>query len=480
MSDLADRPLWKYSAGELATGIRDRRVTSAEVVDAHLDRIRATNSTINALVDFDEQAVREAATAADRAVAAGEALGPLHGVPVSIKVNTDERGRATTNGLPAYADDVAPKDAAVTALVRASGAVLVGRNNVPQFSFRWFSENPLHGRTLNPWDETRTPGGSSGGAAAAVASGMVPLAHGNDIGGSIRYPAYACGVVGIRPTVGRVPSDFGWRDFDQPQSIADELMCVHGPIARTVDDLELGLRVMTGFDPRDGVSVPPRAEQARPVRRIGVVRDPGVLAPDPALAGALDEAAGYFSDAGIEVVELDLPDLAEAHRLWGLLLLEEMRGMRKLMDDFGDDTARSAMDRMIDHAVADWGVELSAKTYFEGWTTRNRILSRLGELFESTPVIMTPPSARPAFVHGTDTAGDRSTVEMHDAQWPQKALPVLGLPGVAVPTGVVSGVPTGVQLFGARFSDETLLDVARVVERRVGALTPVDPWGAPA
>lgn len=480
MSSSTNRPLWQHSASELAAGIRDRRLSSAEVVEAHLDRIRETNPVVNALVDFDEAAVREASRAADRAVAAGEPLGALHGVPVSIKINTDEAGRATTNGLPALADDAAPRDAAVTARVRGAGAVLVGRNNVPQFSFRWFSENPLHGRTFNPWDETRTPGGSSGGAAAAVAAGMVPLAHGNDIGGSIRYPAYACGVVGLRPTVGRVPADFGWRALEHPQSIADELMCVHGPIARTVDDLELGLRVMSGFDPRDAVSVPPREEPARPVRRIGVVRDPGVLAPDPALITALEDAAGYFSDAGIEVVELELPDLAEAHRLWGLLLLEEMREMRRLMDEFGDDTARSAMDQMIDHAVADWGVELTAKTYFEGWTTRNEILVRLGELFEETPVIMTPPSARPAFVHGTDTAGDASTREMHDAQWPQKALPVLGLPGVALPTGAVDGVPTGVQLFGARFSDETLLDVARVVERRVGAITPVDPWGARA
>lgn len=467
--------LWQWSAADLATAIRERRLSAVEVAEAHLARIRDTNPIINALADFDEEAVLERAGAADARVAEGAALGPLHGVPVSIKINTDEEGEATTNGLPANSADRAPRDAAVTALLRRAGAVFVGRNNVPQFSFRWFSENPVHGRSLNPWNAALTPGGSSGGAAGAVAAGMVPIAHGNDIGGSIRYPAYACGIVGIRPTIGMVPAEFGWRDIERAPSIADTFMCTHGPLARSVADLRLGLRAMTGFDARDGVTAPLAEGSAQPVRRVGIVRDPGVLAPSADLSSALDQAAGHLSDSGIEVVELEVPELAEAHHLWSLLLLEEMREMRELMDEFGDETARRAMDGMIDFAVERWGSDLGARTLHDGWTGRNSALARITRTLEETPVILTPPSARPPFPYGTDTAGDASTVEMHHAQWPQKALPVLGLPGVAVPTGIADGVPTGVQLFGSRFSDETLLDVAQLIEDRAGSFTPIAP-----
>lgn len=467
--------LWQWSATELAGAIRERRLSAVEVADAHLSRIRETNPKLNALADFDEGAVRTAARAADEAVSSGKALGPLHGVPVSIKINTDEAGEATTNGLPAQADDRAPRDAAVTALLRSAGAVFVGRNNVPQYSFRWFSENPVHGRTLNPWNDALTPGGSSGGAASAVAAGMVPIAHGNDIGGSIRYPAYSCGIAGIRPTIGRVPAEFGWREIDQAPSIADTLMCTHGPLARTIADLRLGLRAMTGFDARDGVTAPLAPTPGRSVRRIGIVRDAGVLAPTPELNNALDQAAGHLSDSGIEVVEVDVPELAQAHHLWSLLLLEEMREMRELMTTHGDDIARKAMDGMIDFATDQWGVGLSGKSLHQGWTDRNTALARITRFFEETPVLLMPPSARAPFPYGTDTAGDASQIEMHHAQWPQKAIPVLGLPGVTLPTGAAGGVPVGVQLVGAKFSDETLLDVAQIIEDRAGTLTPIDP-----
>lgn len=473
----APSALWQRSATELAAAIRERRVSAVEVAESHLSRIRETNPVINALADFDESAVLAAARAADAEVASGRPLGPLHGVPVSIKVNTDEAGEATTNGLPANADDVAPRDAAVTALLRRAGAVFVGRNNVPQYSFRWFSENPVHGRSLNPWSAALTPGGSSGGAAGAVAAGMVPIAHGNDIGGSVRYPAYACGVVGIRPTIGLVPAEFGWRGIERAPSIADTLMCTHGPLARTVADLRLGLRAMTGFDPRDGVTAPISETPGQPLRRVGIVRDPGVLAPTPELDAALDQAAGHLSDRGIEVVEIEVPELAQAHHLWSLLLLEEMREMRELMDDFGDDIARKAMDGMIEFAVDRWGAEVGGRALHDGWTDRNTALARITRTLEETPVILTPPSARPPFPYGTDVAGDTSTDEMHRAQWPQKSLPVLGLPGVTVPTGIADSVPTGVQIFGARFSDQTLLDVAQIIEDASGTFTPIDPRG---
>ena len=197
--------LWRWTGVEMGRGIRTRRGSSREATESCLSRIEEVNPRLNALVEVSAEEALGMADAADRAVGAGEKLGPLHGVPVSIKVNTDQAGHATTDGVVAFKDNVAEVDSPQVGKMREAGAVFVGRSNTPAFSYRWFADNDLHGRTLNPWAEGRTPGGSSGGASSAVASGIMPIAHGNDVGGSIRYPAYACGVAGIRPTVGRRP-----------------------------------------------------------------------------------------------------------------------------------------------------------------------------------------------------------------------------------------------------------------------------------
>src|SRR3712207_1162844 len=215
---------------------------------------RSTLFPYTTLVEVRPEEALAAAEEADRATASGAELGPLHGVPVAIKVNSDQVGYATTNGVAAFKDTVAAADSPHVANLRRSGAILLGRSNTPAFSYRWFTTNDLHGQTLNPWDGTRTPGGSSGGASAAVASGMVPIAHGNDIGSSVRYPAYACGVVGLRPTVGRVAGLYGPEGADPALSV--QAMLVQGPLARSVRDVRLGLRGMTGADPRDPFHVP--------------------------------------------------------------------------------------------------------------------------------------------------------------------------------------------------------------------------------
>jgi len=214
-----------------------------------LDRIAQLNPRLNALPYVLADEARAAADAADRAVAAGATLGPLHGVPVTTKVNVDQKGWPTTNGLVALKDLVATEDSPPVANLRDAGAVIVGRSNVPAFSIRWYSDNDLHGRTLNPWNDGVTPGGSSGGAAAAVAGGMGPIGHGNDFGGSIRYPAYCCGIVGLRPSPGRVPA-FNPSGTEE-RSIAPQLMSVQGPLARSVEDARLGLVALCFYDGGD-------------------------------------------------------------------------------------------------------------------------------------------------------------------------------------------------------------------------------------
>src|SRR3954454_21469658 len=276
--------LWRWSATQLAQGIAAGQISAREATESCLGRIDAVNPSLTALVEVSREEALQAAEDADRRTASGAELGPLHGVPVAIKVNSDQKGHATTNGVVAFKDNIATTDSPQVANLRRSGAILVGRSNTPAFSYRWFTSNDLHGRTLNPWDATRTPGGSSGGSSSAVASGMVPIAHGNDIGCSVRYPAYACGLVGLRPTVGRVAGLYGPPDIDPALSV--QSMLVQGPLARSVGDVRLALRGMSDFDHRDPSHVPgePAAPAAERPLRVALVRDNGVAAPAPAVS----------------------------------------------------------------------------------------------------------------------------------------------------------------------------------------------------
>ncbi|MGB3415080.1 MAG: amidase family protein, partial [Mesorhizobium sp.] len=245
--------IWRWGAGEIASAIRKKDVSCLEVFESCLRRVSQVNPAVNAIVDTMEAEGRAAAAEADAVIARNDAVGPLHGVPVTIKVNIDVAGRATTNGVAAFSNRVATEDSPLVGKWRDAGAVVVGRTNTPAMSFGLFTNNNLYGRTLNPWNAELSPGGSSGGAAVSVATGMVPLAHGNDSGGSIRYPAYCCGIFGIRPTFGRVAHYSGTAPADLP--IMSQLAVVNGPFARSVGDLRLALWAMAGHDPRDPWSV---------------------------------------------------------------------------------------------------------------------------------------------------------------------------------------------------------------------------------
>ena len=255
--------LWRWDAVALAEGIRTRKISSREAVTACVGRMRAVNPALNAVTcDLSAQAL-SAADLADAALARGDALGPLHGVPVTIKENVDQQGCATVNGVAAYKDVIATSDHPVVANWKKAGAVIIGRTNTPAFSLRWFTDNDLHGRTLNPFDPSVTPGGSSGGAAAAVAMGMGPIAHGTDYGGSIRHPAWACGVVGLRTTPGRVPS---YKASAPNRVITNQMMSVQGPLTRNVRDARLALQVMSQGSPLDPQWTPAPLDHAAPNR----------------------------------------------------------------------------------------------------------------------------------------------------------------------------------------------------------------------
>ena len=465
--------LWALPAVEVARGVRTRAFSAREVTEACLARIDETNPSINALVVVSAEEARRAADAADRAVADGQKLGPLHGVPVAVKANTEQAGHATTNGVPAWADRIAARDAPSIACLRDAGAIFVGRSNTPAFSMRWCADNDLHGRTINPWDPARTPGGSSGGAAAAVASGMVAIGQGGDYGGSIRYPAHACGVPGIRPTVGLIPH----APVDGATAkLSWTLMATDGPLARTVADLRLAVQAMSGTDPRDPFAVPVGPDRPAPRRpvRVGLLRDPGVVAPSPAVDRALSAAAATLSDAGYAVNEVELPLFAEAYRLWYLLTIEDNRRDLPVIRELGGVGAMRSFETQLAVARQWWSPEPDAREVLEGYDSHGRLIRQLGEVLDELPLLLMPVSAEQAFTHGEDIASDESAIRLAAANWACMAIPCLGAPAISVPAAVADGLPVAVQLVAARFREDLLFDAAEVIEARNGIATPVD------
>ncbi len=312
--------LWRLSASEIASRIAKREISATEVTEHSLQRLQQVNPQINAVVQQMPDAALASARAVDDLLAAGEPAGILAGIPVTIKVNIDQQGFANTNGIRIQQDHMAQQDSPVVTNLRKAGAIIVGRTNTPAFSMRWFTRNSLHGHTLNPRNSKLTPGGSSGGAAAAVAAGICAIGHGTDIAGSIRYPAYACGLHGIRPSFGRIPAV----NLSLPdRHIGAQLTAVSGPIARSIEDLRLGLAAMSAGSELDPWWVPAPLEQATPPKRVALCVSPDGLQVTDEVETALRSAAQQLEDAGWSVTEVDCPPMREPMQLQLLLWMSE-------------------------------------------------------------------------------------------------------------------------------------------------------------
>lgn len=463
--------LWKLDASEIADGVRTRRWSSREAVESCLARLHAVNASINAVVDPLEGPAREAADAADRAVAAGAQLGPLHGVPITLKINVDMAGRPTSNGIVALRDAIATENSPVVDNLLRAGAIVIGRTNTPAFSMRWFTDNALHGRTLNPWDASATPGGSSGGASAAVAAGIGAIAHGNDFAGSVRYPAYCTGVYGLRPSFGRVPAFLP--SAAEERALSAQLMSVQGPLARSVRDLRLALTAMAAGDVRDPWWVPAPLRgpaPARPLRVAFTVASAGVTA-RPEVVDAVRTAARWLADAGYAVEEVEAPDMAEAAALWDTIAQgEALHFVADAVERMGDDGMRTAFRYMSASTP-----RLDALGHMKALARRSTLLRRWLRFMETWPLVLTPVSAEPAFPQGLDVESQDAMNRVLRAQGPQFFVPLLGLPAVSAPTGMAGSVPVGVQLIGQRFREDLVLDAAEVIEARTSVRTPIDP-----
>lgn len=450
------------TAAGLAALIRSRQLSAEEATRATLARIDRLNPGLNAIVQRRDDAALAEARTIDAQFARGEDPGPLAGVPVTVKVNIDQKGHATTNGLRIQENLIATEDSPPVANFRRAGAIIIGRTNTPAFSLRWFTRNSLHGATKNPAFPALTPGGSSGGAASAVAAGMGPIAHGTDIAGSIRYPAYACGIHGLRPGLGRVPA-FNATAGDR--LIGGQLMAVSGPLARSAADLRLGLQALSQPDPRD-----PWHTAFTPTpypKRAALALTPDGLQTDPAIQTALTEAARTLESQGWEIGTPTLPPFREAMELQLTLWLSE----------FGlggtDAVAREAdPDATFVHAeLTKLAPAPTLESFMRALQSRARLARLWRGFFADWPVLLTPVSGALPFPDHYDTSSPEAFAKVIEAQMPQIAPPFMGLPGLTVTTGRTATHPIGIQVLADRGNEDILLDLADLLAPEIPAVT---------
>ena len=462
--------LWRKGALELAGLIARREVSSREVVAAHLARIDEVNPYLNAIVRRMDSEALAAADAADRAVAAGESLGPLHGVPVTVKENIDVAGTPTTQAVVALAEAVSPTDAPLVQRAREAGAIPIGRTNLPDFGLRVTTESSLHGITHNPWHPNRTAGGSSGGEGSALASGMSPLGFGNDIGGSLRNPATCCGISSIKPTTGVVP----WATEIPPQDpgLSAQLMLTDGPMARHVADVRAGLLVIAGAHERDPRALPvvlTDYAEGRPLK-VAVCAAPPAGETDAEVAAVIRAAADALSDGGAHVTEAVPASFQRAVELWGLILIEEIRAMRPLLELVMGEAGMRFLS-FADEVYPPIDVPALMMAFAE----RNAVDREWHHFLTEYDVLLMPTWAHPPFELGADIVSAEAGAAVLEQIRPVLPANLLGLPSAIVPVGMAGGMPVGAQLVGRRFADLTTLAAAEVLEQAFGTITPIDP-----
>ena len=459
--------LWSRSAVDLAAMIRAREVSCVEVTESVLARIAAQNPRINAIVfECSDDALR-AAERKDRELEGGAAPGPLHGVPVTIKENIDVAGQATTNGLPAFADLIAPDHSPVVRNLLDAGAVIVGRTNTPELSMRGTTDNPLRGRTLNPWDDEASPGGSSGGAGAAAAIGFGPIHQGSDIGGSLRFPASACGVATVKPTFGRIPA------FN-PSATAErgllaQLISVQGAICREVRDVRLATRVLAGGDPRDPwwMPVPFDGPRLDPPVRVAVTSEAHGYPIHPRILAGIDRAADVLSDAGYAVERVATPSIMKPARAWFDVLVSEIAHyLGPVAREHGTETIQTIFEhyRRI-------GKPVDAAGYRQGIADRTALLREWSVFLDRYPLVLCPFLMRSMYPWDYDAQGFEQVRDQFASAIYSTGVNYLSLPAGVVPIGFADERPAAVQIVGRRFREDLILDAMEAIEASVGVLS---------
>ncbi len=456
------------SAVAMAEQVRQKKVSPVELVDAHFARIADENPRLNAFVDLDEERARRDARTLEAEAVAGKIRGPLHGVPVSIKSSIDTEGLRCESGTRLRAGHVAARDAVLVSRLRAAGAIVLGVTNTPELLMAWETDNLLYGRTNSPWDLARTPGGSSGGEAAAIASGCSAGGVGSDGGGSIRVPAHFSGICGLKPTPGRIPSTGHFPESAGPFA----LLGVVGPMARTVADLQTLFEVMAGPDDGDPSSapVPLRKIAGEDLRRtrIGYFEDDGRTPVTPETRAAIRTAAEALSRAGFEVAPFRPDGLEEARQLWWKLFGTAGGMVLRPLTEGRDNELSRLLKEFLGWVAAE--PPHSGDTLLDTWLRRDIVRGRILAQMEQCPILLCPAAAIPAFRHGERSwMIEGQTVKYLDAWSYAEFFNLLGNPGAVVPVGQSpEGLPIGVQIVGRPWEEELVLAVAAEVERECG------------
>ncbi len=458
-----DDALWQRTASELAALIRSREVSSREVVEAHLERIEAVNGRVNAVTRVLAESARAAADAAD----ASEPTGPLHGVPFTIKENIDVEGTPTTQGVAALADAISALDAPVVERMKRAGAIPLARTNMPEFGLRISTSNPLHGRTLNPWDPERVAGGSSGGEGAALATGMTPIGLGNDIGGSLRNPAYCNGIASLKPSAGRIPHYMSMPPHDGGMAV--QAMLVEGPMARSVADLRLALEILAGRDIRDPVSVDaPLHGPAVAKRAVLVTEIPGGPI-EPATVSAVREAGAALAAAGWDVIDASPPELERVQEMWGRTLAHDLIVNMPLMELVISPELAVGLKQLFER------FDPNAMRAAEVDAERSRLARLWSVFFVEHPVVIGPTWTRLPFSHDADLDPETGMGLLTDTLRFITPGNLLGIPAVCVPCGVDGELPRGVQIYADRWREDVALAAAEIVEAAMPPICPIDP-----
>jgi amidase len=471
------------SAVELAAAIRARRASASEVLELHLARIARHNGALNAICTLDEAGARRRAKEADRALAGGELWGPLHGVPMTIKDALETAGLRTTGGHPPLKDYMPGRDAPAVARLRAAGAVLIGKTNVPPLSADYRADNPIFGRTNNPWDLARTPGGSTGGGAAAVAAALSAFDVGSDLAGSVRTPAHFCGLFGLKASERRIPNT---GHIPEPPGLprAVRHMNVLGPLARSLEDLALITQIISGPDEADW-DVPPvpwsePAERALSSFRFAWSADFGGVPVTRDTKRGIEKLADELARLGCQVEERnpDGFDFDQAWETWGEIAIAERAAT-------GGERSRERVAALNATLGETWavargsakGVRATVADYMAALSRRDRLITTLEKFFQQWDAFICPVTVSPAIAHvpfGTPIEVDEHRVPYFIAGTAYTCpFNLSGHPSVVVPlTRSKDGLPIGVQLVGKRWSEPELLALAQKVALISGPFTP--------
>jgi Asp-tRNA(Asn)/Glu-tRNA(Gln) amidotransferase A subunit family amidase len=473
---LMSEELVKLSATKLSALIRSRGVSPVEVVEAHLRRIERVNPKLNAIVTLNPDAI-EQAREAEAAIMRGEEVGLLHGVPLTIKDTIETKELKTTSGSVLRAQHVPCEDAPAVACLKGAGAILLGKTNVPEMAIPYECDNPVFGRTNNPHDLSLTPGGSSGGEAAAISACLSPAGLGSDLSGSIRVPAHFCGIVGLKPTTGRVPGAGHFPTATGPFSLG----AVMGPMARRVEDIGLLLSVLTAIN--ESKSIFTSGEKKLDETRIDLRGLRIALSVDESPSPITDEtqqavhaATHALAGAGVVVVEEKPPGIKRSIDLWPALFSRastiQMQSIYKEQEARAGSVVRSVL------ASAGKTLPPSIDEFVNAWMERDVLRARLVQWMKETPLIIAPVGGIPAFEHGTRRVEvEEKSVSIFQTFGYSRFCNVLGLPSISIPAGRTrEGLPVGVQIIGRPFAERIVLAAASIIEESLGGW--VEPQGS--